>query len=47
MSDEHKHTTCTACGETVREDRVNAAGVCVNCLALGKRSAPPPEEVPQ
>jgi len=47
MNDEPKHTTCTVCGEMVRKDRTNAAGVCVNCLALGKRPGPPPEEVPE
>lgn len=44
MGDEDKHTTCSVCGETVRKDRVNDASVCVNCLALGKRPAPPREE---
>lgn len=29
-------TTCLSCGETVRVDRTDAAGVCVNCLALGR-----------
>lgn len=36
---EHSHVTCTACGEEVRDDRVNSKGVCVNCLALGKKDA--------
>jgi len=29
-------TTCRSCGETVRKDRTNKQGDCVNCIALGK-----------
>jgi hypothetical protein len=37
-------TTCAKCEETVRQDRVNADGVCVNCLALAIRLKPEKKE---
>ena len=40
MVKDHDHITCSSCGETVRTDRVNAQGVCVNCIALGTKPEP-------
>ena len=36
MVEGREKTTCTVCGDIVRQDRVNDKGVCVNCLALGR-----------
>jgi hypothetical protein len=36
MARDDSKTTCTACGETVRADRVGDDGRCVNCIVLDK-----------